>query len=353
MKPFIFDKRNGIHIIDLTKTLVMLNKSIDFVHEVAITGDSVLFVGTKKQAQGVIKEAAEMCAQPYVTTRWLGGMLTNSKTIRGRVKRLKELEAQEESGAIESMLKKEASKLRQELAKLRRNLSGVADMEKLPGALFVVDINREAIAVAEANKLNIPVIAMTDTNTDPDQIDFPIPGNDDAIRAIKLISQTLARTTAKAREEYERIAAEIARKKAEEEEIARKARAKAEEERAARAAEAREAEKKAKAEAEKRARADKEAKAKAKAEAEEKADKEAKAEAKAESEAKEAGEAEVEVKEGAETDAPPEVEPEAKLREASAQPDEPESQAEPKTAEITESEAAPESEENKDTPTGE
>ena len=299
MKPFIFDKRNGIHIIDLTKTLVLLNKSAEFIHDVAVSGDSILFVGTKKQAQSVIKEAAESCGQPYITTRWLGGLLTNSRTIRKRVKRMKELEALEEKGEIENMLKKEASVVRQELAKLQRNLSGVADMDKLPGALVVADINREDIAVAEANKLNIPVIAIIDTNTDPDQIDYPIPGNDDAIRAIKLVAQTLAHTVGKAREEYERIAAEIARKKAEEEEAARKKRAKEKEERAKKAAE----DAKKKAEADKKATVEKKAKADAakKAKAEKKAKADAKPEEKVEAPAEEkkekSAESEAETKE--------------------------------------------------------
>ena len=320
MKPFIFDKRNGIHIIDLTKTLVLLNKSAEFIHDVAVSGDSILFVGTKKQAQSVIKEAAESCGQPYITTRWLGGLLTNSRTIRKRVKRMKELEALEEKGEIENMLKKEASVVRQELAKLQRNLSGVADMDKLPGALVVVDINREDIAVAEANKLNIPVIAIIDTNTDPDQIDYPIPGNDDAIRAIKLIVQTLAHTTGKAREEYERIAAEIARKKAEEEEAARKKRAKEKEERAKKAAE--DAKKKAE-DAKKKAEADKKAKAEKKAKAD--ADKKAKAEKKAKADAKPEEKIEAPAEEKKEKPAEPKAEPK---EEPADKPDEAEAKSE-------------------------
>lgn len=259
MKPFIFDKRNGIHIIDLTKSLALLNEASAFIREIAITGDSILFVGTKKQAQKVMQETAESCGQPYVTTRWLGGMLTNSQTIRKRVKRLKELEAIDKNDGFATMHKKEASVLRHELAKLRRNLSGVADMDKLPGALFVVDINREAIAVAEATKLNIPVIAMIDTCTDPDMIDYPIPGNDDAIRSISLIAHELAASAKEAYDEYTRIEAEKARIKAEEEEAARKARAKADAERKAKAEEAKEAEKKAKKEADKKAKAAKKA----------------------------------------------------------------------------------------------
>jgi len=212
MKRFIFDKRNGIHIIDLSKSLVMLNQALEFVNDVVLTGRSVLFVGTKKQAQQVIKSSAESCGQHYVTNRWLGGTLTNNATIRNSVKRLKEIEELEKNDAFAGMHKKEAARLRRELEKLRRNLGGIAEMSSLPGAMFVVDIGREAIAVAEANKLNIPVIAIVDTNCDPDPIDYVVPGNDDAIRAIKLIATAVADATAKAAGEYAKIAAERARK---------------------------------------------------------------------------------------------------------------------------------------------
>ena len=230
MKPYIFDKRNGIHIIDLAKSLVMIQESVKYVEEVAKTGDSILFVGTKKQGQSVIKEIAEDAGQPYVSHRWLGGMLTNSDTIRQRVKRLKQLEQMEADGTLESMHKKEASKARHELAKLRRNLSGVADMEKLPGAMFVVDINREAIAVKEAVLLNIPVIAIVDTNCDPDPIDYPIAGNDDAIRAIRLVAGAMGAAAKRGQAEYKRALAEEARKREEEQKKAAEARAKAKEE---------------------------------------------------------------------------------------------------------------------------
>ena len=212
MKRFIFDKRNGIHIIDLSKSLVMLKQALEFVNDVVITGKSVLFVGTKKQAQQVIKGAAEHCGQHYVTNRWLGGTLTNNATIRNSIKRLKDIEEIEKNDGFTGMHKKEAARLRRDLEKLRRNLGGIADMGSLPGALFVVDIGREAIAVAEANKLNIPVIAIVDTNGDPDPVDYVVPGNDDAIRAIKLIANAVADTTAKAAAEYAKIAAERARK---------------------------------------------------------------------------------------------------------------------------------------------
>ena len=213
MKRYIFDKRSGIHIIDLAKSLVKLNEALEFVHDTVASGRKLLLVGTKKQAQQVVKELATEYGQHYVTNRWLGGTLTNSVTIRNSVRRMRELEKLEEDGSFATMHKKEASSMRRELEKLRKNLSGVADMSALPGALFVVDINRESIAVAEANKLNIPVIAIVDTNCDPDPIEYVIPGNDDAIRAVKLVAASLADTLKKASEEYARIAAEIARKK--------------------------------------------------------------------------------------------------------------------------------------------
>ena len=230
MGPFIFDKRNGIHIIDLTKSLVMIQKSAEFVEKVTATGDTILFVGTKKQAQNIMTELAEDAKQPFVTHRWLGGMLTNSNTIRLRVKRLKELERMETDGTLDAMLKKEAAVARRELSKLQRNLSGVADMRKLPGAMFVVDIKREANAVKEANILNIPVIAMVDTNCDPDQIDYPIASNDDAIRAIKLVASEIANAAKKGGAEYARIAAEEAKKREAEAKKAAEARAKAKKE---------------------------------------------------------------------------------------------------------------------------
>ena len=216
MKHFIFDKRNGIHVIDLAKSLVLLKEALAFLYDVSAAGRRVLFVGTKKQAQQVIKEAADRCGQFHVTTRWLGGTLTNSTTIRKRVARMRELEDMEKNEVLASMHKKEAARLRHELEKLRRTLSGVAGMDRKPGALFVIDINREAIAVAEANKLDIPVVAIVDTNCDPAPVDYIIPGNDDAIRAIKLVAGTVADTVQKASEEYTRIATELAQKKEEE-----------------------------------------------------------------------------------------------------------------------------------------
>jgi small subunit ribosomal protein S2 len=211
MKPFVFDKRNGIHVIDLTKTVEQLAKARQFVYDTAAHGRPVLFVGTKKQAQQTIKELATYCGQPFVNTRWLGGTLTNSQTIRKRIKYMRQLEKMETDGSFDKMLKKEVAVLRHELEKLRKNLSGIAGLDGQPGALFVVDVNREAIAIAEANRLHIPVIAIVDTNCDPDLIDYPIPGNDDAIRGIKLIAGVLASSIARGASEYSKVAAEEAR----------------------------------------------------------------------------------------------------------------------------------------------
>jgi len=213
MKRYIFDKRNGIHIIDLSKSLVMLKAGLEFLYETVCSGRNVLFVGTKKQAQEAIKETAVACNQPYVTYRWLGGTLTNITTIRRSVQRMRTLDDMEKKDVFAKMNKKEVSVLKHELEKLRRNLTGIASMAELPGALFVVDINREAIAVAEANRLGIPVVAIVDTNCDPDPINYPIPGNDDALRAIKLIATVAGEAIGKANQEYAKVAAEIARKK--------------------------------------------------------------------------------------------------------------------------------------------
>ncbi len=213
MKRYIFDKRNGIHIIDLTQSVKQLEAAVDFVYNITVTGKTILFVGTKKQAQQVIKDAAVGSNQPYVTMRWLGGTLTNSITIRKSVKRMRELEALEKNNQFAGIHKKEASMMRHELEKLRHNLSGVADMVEQPGAVFVVDIGREAIAVKEAKKLGIPVIAIVDTNGDPDPIDYVIPGNDDAIRAIKQVTGAIAEAARRGNEEYSKVAVEIAKKR--------------------------------------------------------------------------------------------------------------------------------------------
>ena len=192
MAEYIFTERNGIYIIDLQKTVKKLDEAYKFVHDVAADGGEIIFVGTKKQAQESIKEEAERCGMPYVNARWLGGMLTNFKTIRGRVARLAQLKAMAEDGTFDMLPKKEVMKHLGEIEKLEKYLGGVKDMKKLPGALFIVDTRKERNAIAEAHKLGIPVVAIADTNCDPDEIDYVIPGNDDAIRAIKLIASVMA-----------------------------------------------------------------------------------------------------------------------------------------------------------------
>ena len=192
MATYIYTERNGIYIIDLQKTVKKLEEAYSFVRELAASGQSILFVGTKKQAQDAIKEEAERCGQFYVNARWLGGMLTNFKTMRTRIARLNQLQKMQADGTFDLLPKKEVIKLQLEIAKLEKYLGGVKEMKKLPGALFVVDSRKEKNAIAEARKLNIPIVAIVDTNCDPDEIDYVIPGNDDAIRAIKLISQTMA-----------------------------------------------------------------------------------------------------------------------------------------------------------------
>lgn len=203
MKPFIFDARNGIHIIDLSKSLAQLEAACQFLREVVLRGDRIIFVGTKKQAQQVIRDTAKECGQFWVTERWLGGTLTNFVTIRRSMGRLDELEKMEASGAINNYVKQEQARLRREAARLRKYFEGIRGMDRLPGALFVVDIKREHNAVAEARKLKIPVAAIVDTNCDPDEVDYPIPGNDDAIRSIRLILSVVAQTVMQARAEYE------------------------------------------------------------------------------------------------------------------------------------------------------
>ena len=192
MAAYIFTERNGIYIIDLQKTVKKLEEAYFFVRDTAAAGESILFVGTKKQAQDAIKEEAERCGQFFVNARWLGGMLTNFKTMRTRINRLNQLKKMQEDGTFDLLPKKEVIKLQLEIAKLEKYLGGVKEMKKLPGAMFVVDPRKEKNAIAEAKKLGIPVVAIVDTNCDPDEVDYVIPGNDDAIRAIKLISQTMA-----------------------------------------------------------------------------------------------------------------------------------------------------------------
>ncbi|MDD3693392.1 MAG: 30S ribosomal protein S2 [Oscillospiraceae bacterium] len=192
MAPYIFTERNGIYIIDLQKTVRKLEEAYMFIRDLSANGESVLFVGTKKQAQESIREEATRAGAHYVDARWLGGMLTNFRTIRGRIARLSQLRAMESDGIFELLPKKEVIKLNHEIEKLEKFLGGIKEMKKLPGALFIIDPRKEKIAVAEAHKLGIPIVAIVDTNCDPDEIDYIIPGNDDAIRAVKLISATIA-----------------------------------------------------------------------------------------------------------------------------------------------------------------
>jgi len=200
MAEYIFTERNGIYIIDLQKTVRMIETAYNFVRDTAIEGRSILFVGTKKQAQESIEAEARRCNMYFVNQRWLGGMLTNFKTIRQRVARLNRLDAMETNGEFALLPKKEVVKLRLERDKLEKNLGGIREMTQLPGALFVVDPRKERIAVAEARTLGIPIVAIVDTNCDPDEIDYIIPGNDDAIRAVKLISGKMADAVLEGRE---------------------------------------------------------------------------------------------------------------------------------------------------------
>ena len=192
MAEYIFQARNGIHIIDLQKTSKKLDEAYEFIRSQAEEGKTILFVGTKKQAQECIKEAAEKCGMYYVDQRWLGGMLTNFETIRTRVQRLKDLEKMQEDGTFEVLPKKEVILLKKEMEKLERNLGGIKNMEEIPGVIFLVDPKKEHIAVLEAKKLEIPVIGLVDTNCNPEEVDYAIPGNDDAIRAVKLIADVMA-----------------------------------------------------------------------------------------------------------------------------------------------------------------
>lgn len=192
MAEYIFTERNGIYIIDLQKTVKKIEEAYYFIRDVVSKGGNVLFVGTKKQAQESIKEEAERSGQFFVNARWLGGMMTNFKTIRKRIDRLKELEEMEKNGVFEILPKKEVIKLKKEIRDLEKNLGGIKEMKKLPGVLFIVDPRKERIAILEAKKLGIPVVAIVDTNCDPDEVDYVIPGNDDAIRAVKLITSKIA-----------------------------------------------------------------------------------------------------------------------------------------------------------------
>ena len=192
MKKYIFAERNGIHIIDLQKTIVSIKEAYDLIREQVKAGKSVLFVGTKKQAQQAIEREAQRCGMFYVSNRWLGGMLTNFSTIKKSIHRLKKIEKMEIDGTFESLTKKEVSRLNKERQRLEKNLGGIKDMKELPGAIFIIDTRKEAIAVAEAKRMGIPIVSVVDTNCDPTDIDYPIPGNDDAIRAISLFTKVIA-----------------------------------------------------------------------------------------------------------------------------------------------------------------
>ena len=208
MAEYIFTERNGIYIIDLQKTVKKLEEAYMFVRDIAAEGGEILFVGTKKQAQLSVKEEAERCEMPYVDARWLGGMLTNFRTIRRRIDRLNQLREMRDNGTFDMLPKKEVIKLNGEIEKLEKFLGGIQNMKKAPAAMFVVDPRKEKIAVSEAHKLNIPVVAIVDTNCDPDDIDYVIPGNDDAIRAVKLLSATMANAVIEGRQGAQGSAAE-------------------------------------------------------------------------------------------------------------------------------------------------
>ena len=203
MKKFIFEARNGIYIIDLAKTLSQLEVACGFLAEIVGDGKQVLFVGTKKQAQEAVKEAAKTCNQLYVTERWLGGTLTNLNTIKRSLNRLKQIEKMDADGSMNQYGKQEQSALRREAARLFKNLDGLRSLDKFPAAMLVIDIKREHNAVAEARRLNIPIVAIVDTNCDPDLVDYPIAGNDDAIRAVRLILNTIVQAILQARAEYD------------------------------------------------------------------------------------------------------------------------------------------------------
>jgi small subunit ribosomal protein S2 len=203
MKPYIFGARNGIYIIDLQQTVVLWRRAYDFIVDLTSNGDKVLFVGTKKQAQEVVAEEAGRAGMFYVNNRWLGGTLTNFKTVKGSIERLRSIERMETDGTFEKLPKKEVLELGRERDKLLRSLGGIKDMGRLPGALFIIDPKKEHIAVAEANRLQIPVVAVVDTNCDPDLVDYVIPGNDDAIRSIKLFTANIADACAEGAAKYQ------------------------------------------------------------------------------------------------------------------------------------------------------
>jgi len=203
MKPYIFDARNGIHIIDLSKTEAQLNAALEFLATTVRKGGKVLFVGTKKQAQQTVKDTAKETGQMFVVERWLGGTLTNFTTVKTSIKRLKEIEKMDADGSINNYVKQEQAVIRREGARLHKYFDGIRDLDKMPAAMFIVDLKREHNAVAEARKLNIPVVALVDTNSDPDLAEYPIAANDDAIRSVRLILQAVSQTITQARAEFE------------------------------------------------------------------------------------------------------------------------------------------------------
>ena len=216
MATYIYTERNGIYIVDLQKTVKKLEEAYNFVKDVAASGKTVLFVGTKKQAQEAIKEEATRCSMFYVNSRWLGGMLTNFKTIRSRIERLKAIETMSEDGTFDVLPKKEVIALKKEWEKLEKNLGGIKDMKRIPDAIFIVDPKKERICVQEAHILGIPLIGIADTNCDPEELDYVIPGNDDAIRAVKLIVSKMADAVIEAKQGTEEVAAEAAEETVEE-----------------------------------------------------------------------------------------------------------------------------------------
>jgi small subunit ribosomal protein S2 len=216
MKPYIFTQRNGIYIVDLRQTAVAFREALDFLSDLAANGGTVMFVGTKRQAQDAVREAAERTGMYFVNQRWLGGLLTNFATIRKSVARLKDIEAMEEDGRMDLLTKKEVIKLRRQKFKLFRNLEGIKDMERIPDAVFVLDVRCEHIAVREAMKLNIPIVAIVDTNCDPEGIDFVVPGNDDALRSIRLFLSAAADSILEGRGIHEKAVGDAALQAAEE-----------------------------------------------------------------------------------------------------------------------------------------
>jgi small subunit ribosomal protein S2 len=203
MKRFIFEERNGIHVIDLSQTVHQLQAACDFLGQTVGSGGSVLFVGTKKQAQEIVKETAKACGQHYITERWLGGTLTNFQTVKRSIARMKEIEKMDTDGSLANYGKQEQSMMRREHGRIAKNLDGIRNMDKFPTVMFIVDVKREHNAVAEARRLNIPIVAIVDTNADPDLVDYPIAGNDDAIRSVRLLLTSVVQSLSAARAEYQ------------------------------------------------------------------------------------------------------------------------------------------------------